>query len=87
MYSYALLETGCYYLIEEKEGSPISLIRVMLESDHCLFVTRYGETEMTEWKRKTDLIFEIIELLDDKAVKAWESSYYSNEDAYYEDDD
>ncbi|MCO5237969.1 MAG: hypothetical protein M9933_17050 [Chitinophagaceae bacterium] len=87
MYSYALLETGCYYLIEEKEGSPISLIRVMLESDHCLFVTRYGETEMTEWKRKTDHIFEIIELLDDKAVKAWESSYYSNEDAYYEDDD
>jgi hypothetical protein len=44
-------------------------------------------TEMTEWKRKSDPIFEIIELLDDKAVKAWESSYYNNEDAYYEDED
>ena len=87
MYSYALLEKGCYYLIEEKEGSPVALIRVMLESDVCQFITRYGETEMTEWKRKSDPIFEIIELLDDKAVKAWESSYYSNEDAYYEDDD
>ena len=87
MYSYALLEKGCYYLIEEKEGSSVALIRVMLESDVCQFITRYGETEMTEWKRKSDPIFEIIELLDDKAVKEWESSYYSNEDAYYEDDD
>ncbi|HRP55504.1 hypothetical protein [Agriterribacter sp.] len=87
MYSYALLEKECYYLIEEKEGAPIVLIRIMLESDHCLFITRYGETEITEWKRKSDPIFEIIELLDDKAVKEWESSYYNNEDAYYEDDD
>lgn len=87
MYSYALLEKGCYYLIEEKEGAPVTLIRVVLESDHCLFLTRYGEMETTEWKRKSDPIFEIIELLDDLAVKAWETSYYSNEDAYYEDDD
>lgn len=87
MYSYALLEKGCYYLIEEKEGSPISLIRITLESDHCLFITRFGETEITEWKRKSDSIFEIVELLDDEAVKEWESSYYSNEDAYYEDED
>lgn len=87
MYSYALLEKGCYYLIEEKEESPISLIKITLESDHCLFITRFGETETTEWKRKTDPIFEIVELLDDNAVKEWETSYYSNEDAYYEDDD
>ncbi len=87
MYSYALLEKGCYYLIQEHEVAPISLIRVMLESDHCLFLTRYGETEITEWKRKSDPIWEIIELLDDRAVKEWETSYYSNEDAYYEDED
>lgn len=74
-------------MIEEKEGAPVSLIKVMLESDHCLFITRFAETEITEWKRKTAPIFEIIELLDDKTVKAWETSYYSNEDAYYEDED
>jgi hypothetical protein len=88
MYSYALLEKGCYYLIQEKEESPIGLVRVMLESDYCMFITKYGETETTEWKRKTDPIVEILELLDDKAVKEWETSYYSNnEDAYYEDED
>ena len=87
MYSYALLEKGCYYLIQEKEKSPIVMIRIMLESDHCMFISKYVETEVTEWKRKTDPIFEIIELLDDQSVKEWESSYYNNEDAYYEDED
>lgn len=87
MYSYALLEKGCYYLIQEKETTPVVLIRIMSESDHCIFVTRYVESEVTEWKRKNDPIFEILELLDDKAVKEWQSSYYSNEDAYYEDED
>jgi hypothetical protein len=52
-----------------------------------MFISKYVETEVTEWKRKTDPIFEIIELLDDQAVKEWESSYYNNEDAYYEDED
>ena len=87
MYSYALLEKGCYYLIQVKEQSPVVMIRIMLESDHCMFISKYVETEVTEWKRKTDPIFEIIELLDDQAVKEWESSYYNNEDAYYEDED
>ena len=87
MYCYALLEKGCYYLIQEHESDPISLIKIALESDHCQFITKYGETQITEWKRKSDPIWEIIELLDDEAVKEWETSYYSNEDAYYEDED
>ena len=88
MYSYALLETGCHYLIQEKEDSSISMIKVTLESDHCMYVSIYGETEVMEWKRKTDPIFDIVELLDDKAVKVWETLYNNNEDAYnYEEDE
>jgi hypothetical protein len=41
MYTYALLEPGCYYLIQEKKELPISLIRINVESDHCVFVSRY----------------------------------------------
>ncbi len=88
MYSYALLEKGCYYLVQEEEGSSIVLIRVILDSDHCMFISRYGETEETQhWKRKTDTIFEIVELLDDKMVKEWEASYFNSEGAYYEDEE
>ena len=86
MYSYALLETGCYYLIQEKEDLPIQLIQLTLETDHCVFVTVYGDEEVLTWKKKTDPILDIIELLSDEAVKEWQDLY--NKDAYnYEEED
>jgi hypothetical protein len=86
MYSYSLLEPGCYYLIQEKEEAPLNLIKIGVETDHCLFVTKYADEEVQEWKRKSDPIFDIVELLGDEAVRAWESSY--NKDAYnYEEED
>jgi hypothetical protein len=86
MYSYALLENGCYYLIQEKEDLPIQLIQVTMETDHCVFVTVYGDEEVLNWKKKTDPILDIIELLSDEAVKEWQDLY--NKDAYnYEEED
>ena len=87
MYSYALLEPGCYYLVQEKEDDKLTLLQVKVISDHCMYVEKYTETVLQEWKRKTDSIFDIVELLSDDAVKEWTSAYYKNEDAYYEEDD
>ena len=86
MYSYELLEPGCYYLVQEKKDSPVNLIRVSVATDHCMYVSRYEETETREWKRKNDTIFDIIELLDDQSVQDWETEF--NRDAYnYEEDE
>jgi hypothetical protein len=52
-----------------------------------MYVEKYSDTVVQEWKRKTDPIFDIIELLSDDAVKEWSGAYYKNEDAYYEEDD
>lgn len=52
MYSYALLENGCHYLIQEKEDSPITLIQVTVESDHCLYITMFGDDEAMVWRRQ-----------------------------------
>ena len=82
MNSYELLEPGCYYLIQEKESQPVTMIKVALESDHCLYVSMYGETEINTWKRKTDSIHDIVELLSDDTLKQWESLYNNNEDAF-----
>ncbi len=87
MYTYDLLETGCYYLVKEKEDSPVTLIKVSMESDHCLFIQRFDDLTKTEWKLKKDIIHDIIECLSDEAVKVWEEQYQSNQDAYYEEDD
>jgi hypothetical protein len=87
MYSYALLEPGCYYLVQEKENEDLTLLQVKMISDHCMYIEKYKDQVMQEWKRKTDSIFDIVELLSDEAVQEWTKAYYSNEDAYYEEDD
>jgi hypothetical protein len=51
-----------------------------------MYVSRFEDTEVMEWRRKTDTIFDIVELLDEKAVQAWEAEY--NKDMYnYEEDE
>jgi hypothetical protein len=87
MYAYELLESGCPYLIQEKENDPISLIKINMASDHCVYVSFFGMEEEIKWKRKSDLIFDIIELLSDDAIKAWESSYNNNAFNYEEDEE
>lgn len=87
MYSYELLEPGCYYLIQEKEDAPIIMIKVTVESDHCMYISMYGNEETVAWKRKTDPIYDIVELLSDNAIKQWESLYNNSEDAFYEDEE
>jgi hypothetical protein len=88
MYSYALLEKSCYYLIQETDLSPVSLIKVNLETEQCMFVSRYGEETINEWKKKGDPIFDILELVSDDKIKDWESIYNDNQGSYnYEEDE
>ncbi len=86
MYTYELLENGCYYLVREKEKDPISLIKVAVETDHCVFIQRFEDPTSTEWKMKKDEMADIIECLSDDAVKAWEE-HYASEDVYEEEED
>ena len=87
MYSYGLLEPGCYYLVQEKIDSPVSLIRVTVESDYCMYVFTYHDELTTGWKRKSDSIYDIIECLSDASVQEWEKHYNDNQDAYQEEDE
>jgi len=87
MYSYGLLEPGCYYLVQEKTESPISLVKVTMESDYCMYVFTYNDDLATGWKRKSDSIHDIIECLSDEAVEKWQKQYNNSEDAYYEEDE
>jgi hypothetical protein len=75
MYSYDLLEKGCYYLVKEKMDANITLIKVGLITDHCLFIHRYDNPEATSWNLKTDMLHEIVECLSDDKVKEWEAQY------------
>jgi hypothetical protein len=87
MYSYGLLEPGCYYLIQEKPDLPISLIKVTTETDQCMYIFTYDDQLITGWRRKTDSVYDIIECLTDHAVQEWEKQYNSNEGAFQEEED
>jgi hypothetical protein len=86
MFTYDLLENGCYYLVKEKEDSAITLIKVAVETDHCLFIQRFDDPTETEWKLKKDSLHDIIECLSDEAVKAWEE-HYDSVDEYSEEEE
>ena len=88
MYSYALLEKNCYYLVQETESSPVQLIKVNLETEQCMYVSRYADEQVNEWKKKGDAIFDILELVSDDKIKDWESIYNDNQGSYnYEEDE
>ena len=87
MYTYDLLETGCFYLVKQKEDSPVTLIKVAVESDHCLFIQHYDDPMETAWKLKKDSLFDIIECLSDETVKAWETHFMNGQDAFFRDDE
>jgi len=82
MYQFSLLEKGCYYLIQERQDAPISMIQVCMKTDQCMFITYYGDAETTSWKRQSDTIFDIIELLDEQKVHDWEALFAGSEDSY-----
>lgn len=87
MYSYGLLEPGCYYLVQKEQDAPIELIKVTVESDHCMYIFKYNDELSTEWKKKNDKLYDIIECLSDEMVETWEKHYNNNEESYYEEDE
>ncbi len=87
MFSFALLEPECYYLIQLKEDDPMILIQVKVVSDHCMYIVRYEDSVLMEWVKKTDPIHDIVELLSDSVAHKWLNVYNSSEDAYYEEED
>ena len=92
MYSYGLLEPGCYYLIQEQKEDSIRLIRVASETDHCLYVFYYDDQLSTGWRRKTDAIHDIVECLSDAQVAEWDKQYNDTssnqeQDSYHEDEE
>ncbi|BAV05253.1 hypothetical protein FLA_1260 [Filimonas lacunae] len=58
------------------------MVHIHVVSDYCMYVHRYGETEEMVWKKKSDPIFDIIELLSDHVVKDWQEVYNSTEGTY-----
>ncbi len=82
MYAYRLLETGRYYLIREYEQGPIRLLQVMMQTDRCVLIQRYGIPVELEWRLLDDPLQDILECLSEDQVRQWQHCFRSYEDAY-----
>lgn len=82
MFTYELLEAGCYYLIQEKEEEQLKLIKLHFKSDYAVCTSTFTEGEEIVWKKKADTIHDIVECLDDKAVAAWEKVNMNSQDFF-----
>ena len=49
MYSYGLLEPGCYYLVQEEFDSIIELVKELKEKKCFCKCAGCGEQESSEW--------------------------------------
>ena len=54
MYSYALLEPECFYLVQEKKNDALTLLQVKVETDTAMYVLKFKDSEMGVWKKKKD---------------------------------
>lgn len=75
MHKYAHLETDGVYLIREKAGGEVSLVDVMMETEHCVFLLCHADAEHTFWKKKSDVIAEIIEQMDEEQITTYENLF------------
>lgn len=79
MYAYHLLEPGCMYLVQERQDSSVTLMKVALQTDSCVYLHHYhAEGESLLWKRRKEELFDILECLDDKTVEAWKAAYHGS---------
>lgn len=88
MFEFKLLEPGCYYVVQEKQDGPLSLMKVQMVTDHCVLLIHYGpDFELQEWRRKNDMLHDIIECLDDAKANMWRSFYRNPSEFDFETDD
>lgn len=88
MSTYAELQTEHFYLIIENEGEDIALLQPILETANCLLLENQDDYGNMYWKKKSDIIFEIVDELTDEQIAMYEDLYEENgeEDELYDED-
>jgi hypothetical protein len=89
MATYADLALNRYYLIREYEDEDIELIHPVMETKTCILITYKNHFKGVFWKKKADIVFEIIEELDEEQLAEYENIFDKEDDWSYnpEEDD
>ena len=80
MATYNDLQTDQYYLLQESETGPLSLVYVLMETEKAVFLELENGSETQVWKKKSDIIAEIVEELTEEQADEYESIMFEDED-------
>lgn len=84
MNTYSTLEMDEFYLIREKENSEIILVQTLMETEQCIFLLERGDNERSYWKKKTDVLFEILQQLTEEQIDEYEELWDNEETTFYQ---
>jgi hypothetical protein len=84
MAHYSDLQLNTFYLIQEEEGDLISLVQPLMETDNCVLILQHDDEDMTYWKRKDDVFFEIVDELTEEQAAEYEDLFEEEEDDTFE---
>ena len=83
MATYGDLHIDGFYLIIQEEGDEIELVQPIMETNSAVLISGTDEDETTFWRKKHQVIFEVVDKLTDEQVEEYESLF---EDEDEEDD-
>lgn len=75
MATYADLQPGMFYLLQDKPQGDISFVSVLAYSDQCVLLRSFGKVEVDFWRKKSDGIHELVEELDFESAASILSLY------------
>ena len=87
MPTYANLEVNGFYLVRETEEDEIILIQPVMETNECFLLLQYNDYETIFWRKKDDVLTEIIEELTDEQVEEYENLFEDEDDEDYDEDE
>ncbi|MBV4355571.1 hypothetical protein [Pinibacter aurantiacus] len=86
MATYADLTLDTYYLIKDSQEDEIELVCAIFETEKCVLLRSFTPEPEDFWKKKSDVIAEVIEEVDDEKISEFENIYDDDLEAEFDDD-
>lgn len=87
MITFADLQPGQFYLLQQSEDSSIEMVSLLALTERCVLLRSFGQQEKDFWKLREESIYQVIEEMDYDSAAAILSLYDEEEEDVTEDEE
>lgn len=80
MITYADLQPGQFYLLQQADESSIEMVSLLALTERCVLLRSFGQEEKDFWKLREESIYQVIEEMDYDSAAAILSLYDEEEE-------